>query len=320
MKNRTTLVAALAGALAIFTATSGSAQTVGIGSNPQGSAAYASAAAVAKVVSQSTEMRMRVVPQGGPVVTIPLVNNGELEFSISNSIPAFFAQRGGAMFKDRPQEGVKMVASLYNLNVGFFVRADSDIQTLADLKGRRVSSEFTKQRVLATMQNALLATAGMTAEDVEGVPVPSGARGVEDFIAGKVDAGLFSVTSGIVLQADASVGGIRWLSVASDDAAQAALVAKAPGSYVEEIGPAENRPGITGPTGVFAGPFLLLAGDNTPEEVVYEVTKTLYENASELAASDKSMATFDPAKMAPDLDIAMHPGALRFYAEIGLTN
>jgi TRAP transporter TAXI family solute receptor len=321
MKLSKICAAVAASVVLAFSGTNGvSAQTVGIGSNPQGSAAYATAAAVAKVVSQTSDLNMRVIPQGGPVVTIPLVNSGELEFSISNSIPVFFAQRGGAMFKDRPQPGVKMVASLYNLNVGFFVRNDSDIKTLADLKGRRISSEFTKQKVLATMQGAILATVGMTMADVEGVPVPSGARGVEDFIAGKVDAGLFSVTSGVVLQADASVGGIRWLPVSTEAEAQAKLVAKAPGSFVEEISPAENRPGVTQPTGVFAGPFLLLAGDNTSEEVVYAVTKTLYENASALAAADKSMLTFDPEKMAPDLNIEMHPGAVRFYKEIGLMN
>lgn len=294
------------------------AQTVAIGSNPQGSAAYATASAIAKVVSENSDMRMRVVPQGGPVVTIPLVNSGELDFSVSNSIPVFFAQNGGAMFKDKPQPGVKMVAALYNLNVGFFVKADSDIQSFEDLKGKRVSTEFTKQRVLHTMQQAILASAGLTLDDVEGVPVPSGVRGVDDFIAGNVDAGLFSVGSGAVLKADASVGGIRFLPMPLDEAAQAALVAKAPGSYIEELAPAEGRAGIDAPTGVFAGPFLILAGENTPDDMVYEVTKLLHGNPDALKAAAPQFGNFDPGTMAPDLNIEMHPGAMRFYKEAGL--
>lgn len=317
MTIRVKMAGVLAAAVTLGAALTASAQTVGIGSNPQGSAAYSTAAAIAKVVSENTDLNLRVVPQGGPVVTIPLVNTGELEFSVSNSIPAFFAQRGGAMFKDRPQPGVKMVAALYNLNVGYFVRADSDIMTLEDLKGREVATEFTKQKVLATMQRAILATAGMTTDDIEGVPVPSGVRGVDDFVAGKIDAGLFSVTSGAVLKAHAAVGGIRWLPVPHDDAAQAALVAKAPGSYVEQIGAAENRPGISEPTGVFAGPFLLLAGDGVSEDMVYEVTKLMHENAEALAAAAPQFKTFEPDAMAPDLKVALHPGAIRFYKEIG---
>jgi hypothetical protein len=310
--------ALLAAAFAFGTAFSAAAQTVGIGSNPQGSAAYATAAAIAKVVSENSDMRMRVIPQGGPVVTIPLVNTGEMEFSVSNSMPLFFAQKGGAMFKDNPQPAVKMVAALYNLNVGFFVKAGSDIRTLEDLKGKRVSSEFTKQRVLHTMQQAILATAGMTMDDVEGVPVPSGGRGVEDFSAGNVDAGLFSAGSGAVLQADAAVGGIRFIPIPTDDAAQAALVAKAPGSYIETLAPAEGLAGIAEPTGFFAGPFLILAGDNTSEDMVYEVTKLIYANAESLWGAAPQFAKFDPANMAPDLKIEMHPGAIRFYQEVGL--
>ena len=154
--------ALLAAAFVLGASLSASAQTVAIGSNPQGSAAYATASAIAKVVSDNSELRMRVVPQGGPVVTIPMVAAGEMEFSVANSLPVFFAQNGGAMFSETSHPETKMVAALYNLNVGFFVRADSDIYTLEDLRGRRVSTEFTQQRVLHTMQTAILATAGMT--------------------------------------------------------------------------------------------------------------------------------------------------------------
>ena len=311
--------AALVAAVALsMVAGVASAQTVGIGSNPQGSAAYGTAAAIAALVSRNSDYNMRVIPQGGPDVTIPLVNTGELEFSVSNSIPVYYAQRGGAMFHDRPQENVRMVAALYNLNVAFFVRADSDIQSMEDLRGRRVATEFTGQRVLHTMQSAILATVGMSVADLEAVPVPSGVRGVDEFDAGSVDATIFSVGSGRVQQSNASVGGLRWLPVPVTDEAQAALVAVAPGSYIEEIQPNESRVGITGPTGVFAGPFLLIAGENTPEDMVYAVTRLIHENAEALGAADAQFLDFDPANMARDLDIQMHPGAIRFYREIGL--
>ncbi|MFK7875775.1 MAG: TAXI family TRAP transporter solute-binding subunit [Paracoccaceae bacterium] len=304
--------------VATLTGTSALAQTVAVGSNPQGSVAYATAAAISSVVSDKTDLRMRVVPQGGPNVTLPLVNSGELEFSVSAALAVGFAQQGRAMFKDRPQDGALMVGSMYNINVGIFVREDSGITSLVDLKGRTASSEFNKQRVIGLMQKAILATVGMSPGDLEGVPVPSGLRGVEDFISGTVDAGIFTVTSGKVLEANAAVGGIRWLGLPTTDEANATLDKIAPGSFVEVLEPAENRPGITEPTGTFANPFLLVAGANTPDDVVYEVTKTLYENQAALATAGKAFAGFDPAAMAPDLGINIHPGALRFYKEVGL--
>lgn len=305
--------------LAVMTAVSGAAafaQTIGIGSNPQGSVAYATAAAIAKVVSESTDYKLRVVPQGGPVVTLPLVNSGELEFSISNAVPLAFAQAGKAMFKGRPQPDAKMAAALFNLNVGFFVKKDSPINSIADLKGKRLSSAFTKQKNLALLGRAMLATAGLTFDDVEGVPVPNGVRGVEDFIAGKVDAGSFSVTSGRVKQADAAVGGIRWLPIADTPEANAALAKVAPGSFVQVVAPSPARPGIAEPTGVFAAPFILVAGAKTPDEVVYKVVKALHENKDRLVASNKAFGSFNPDDMAPDIGISVHAGAAKFYNEI----
>lgn len=294
------------------------AQTVGIGSNPQGSLAYSTAAAIATVVSKKTDLRVRVIPQGGPVVTIPLVSSGDMEFSISNSMPLAYAKMGKAMFKGRPQKGARMVAALFNLNVGFFVRKDSDIKTLGDLKGKRLSSKFTKQKNIGLMGRALLATVGLSYKDVIGVPVPNGVRGIEDFIAGKVDAGIFSVTSGKVKQAHAAVGGIRWLSTESTPTANATLGKIAPTAFVEVIGPAKSRPGITGPTGVFAAPFLLVAGVNTPDDIVYKVVTTLYANKKQLAAAVKAFNEFDPNGMAKDIGLPIHSGAARFYKEKGI--
>ena len=70
------------------------AQTFSVGSNPQGSLAYSTAAAISKVVNEVAGIKARVVPQGGPVVTLPLLNNGELDFSISISMLAVLANKG----------------------------------------------------------------------------------------------------------------------------------------------------------------------------------------------------------------------------------
>ncbi len=318
---KSTKICAVAAALTLATAAGGVsalAQTVGIGSNPQGSVAYATAAAIAKVVSEDTDLQARVIPQGGPVVTLPLVSSGELEFSISNAVPLAFAQSGKAMFKDRPQPGAKMAAAVFNLNVGFFVREDSPIKSIADLKGKRVSTEFTKQKNLALIGRAILATGGLTFDDVEGVPVPNGVRGVEDFIAGKVDAGSFSVTSGKVKQAAAAVGGIRWLPIADTPEARSVLSDIVPASFVEVVDPSPARPGMTEPTGVFAAPFILVASESTPDDVVYEVVKALHANKDMLVASHKAFSGFDPDGMAPDIGIPLHAGAAKFYEEMGI--
>lgn len=58
------------------------AQTLSLGTNPQGSLAYATGSAISKVGIEKANLRIRVPPQGGPSNTVPLVNSGELDFSI----------------------------------------------------------------------------------------------------------------------------------------------------------------------------------------------------------------------------------------------
>ena len=88
----------------VFLAQGVHAQTVSIGTNPQGSLAYATGAGVAKVAIEAGGVNMRVVPQGGPVVTLPLANNGELDFTISNVAASSFAVLGKEMFKGGSRE------------------------------------------------------------------------------------------------------------------------------------------------------------------------------------------------------------------------
>lgn len=294
------------------------AKTFSIGSNPQGSIAYSVAAAAAKAGFEKGGLQMRVVPQGGPVVTLPLVNNGELDFSTSVSAVTAFANKGTAMFKGRAQSDVRVVAALFDLRVSFFVRKDSDITTLEGLKGKKIASKFTKQKILDSLSRAILATVGMGYEDVVGVPVPNGVRGIDDFSAGKVDATSFSLLSGKMAQANAAVGGIRVLSMPNTPEALAAMRKITPGTMIVTLDPAANLVGILEPTNVVSSPFVINTGINTPPDVVYKLVKALYENKELLVKSHKAFKAFDPDKMHLDLGIPYHEGALKFYKEKGL--
>jgi len=292
------------------------AQTYSIGSNPQGSSAYATGAAVAKVAKDVVGLRARVVPQGGPVVTLPLVDKGRLNFSIAVSVVAAFASQGKAMFKGRPQKNVRVVAVLRTLRLGVFVPKDSKYKTIADLKGARISSGFAKQRIQGLFWRALLNTGNLTYKDVKGVPAPNGVRGVDDFMGGKVDAGMFSITSGKMRQALASRG-FRYISLSSDPAAEKRMQAIAPGSIVETIQPSPAFAGITGPTNIMAAPFIVTANAKVAEDTVYKLTKAMAANKKMMVSAFKGMSGFNPKKMYIDIGVPYHPGALKYYKEVG---
>ena len=299
-------------------AAAASAQTYSVGTNPQGSLAYAVGSAVSKVGIDHAEMQMRVVPQGGPNVVIPLVNIGELDFSIANGSVSSEAFDGRGSFKSA-QSDVRVAAVLFDLVSGFMVRADSDIMTVEDLRGKRVASEFLKQRTVGKNANAVMGLHGLSYDDVVGVPVPNGVRGVEDFEAGNVDATYFSLTSGRTKQAAAAIeGGIRILPIDDTDANDAALGAAVPGAWISTVQPSGNLPGIEMEQGVFTTPFVVLTSTHVSEEQVYAFVKALHGNKEALVASAGAFRRFDPANMATDIGVPFHDGAAKFYAEIGM--
>ena len=75
------------------------------------------------------------------------------------------------------------------------VRADSPIKSIAELKGKRVSSDFNAQKTIARIIEAHLANAGLGWKDVTGVPAPNVVRQAEDFMSGKVDVMFFALGS-----------------------------------------------------------------------------------------------------------------------------
>lgn len=313
-----TAIMAGAAAAASLAAAAACAQTISIGTNPQGSLAYATGAGIARVAIEEAGVKMRVVPQGGPVVTLPLLNKGRLDFTISVSVVTAFARQGAAMFKGRKQENVRMAASLFPLVVGWYVREDSPIRTIADLKGRRLPSKYTKQRIAGLFARALLATAGIAEKDTRPFPVPNGVRGVEAFMAGKVDAANFSLSSGKTRQAHAAVGGIRVLSAELNARTQEILQGVAPGAYIGTIQPSPRFPGVEGPTNTLVAPFILNAGADTPDELVYRVVKAIWANKEKLVASHKAFGGFDPKGINRDVGLPYHNGARKFFAEAGL--
>src|SRR5260370_19411489 len=95
------------------------------------------------------------------------------------------------------------------------VRADSRINSITDLKGKRVSSEFNAQKTIARIIEAHLANMGLGYGDVVKVPAPNVVRQAEVFMSGIVDLLFFALGSAAVNHADASAGWLPVLAIGS---------------------------------------------------------------------------------------------------------
>jgi TRAP-type uncharacterized transport system substrate-binding protein len=97
------------------------------------------------------------------------------------------------------------------------------------------------------------------------------------------------------------------------------IQAHLPGAYVVEVAPSPAIDGISKPTKVVTFDMVLSTHISVPEQVVYEVAKVLHENKAALAAIFPPFNLFVPEHMAKPVEgVDFHPGALKFYREIGL--
>ena len=306
-------------AVAAIIASAASAQTIGIATGPQATPTNATGSAIAKVINDATGAQTRAIPHTSNDVSMPLVNRGEIEMGIASIDLTDTAVRGIEQFEGRKLPDIKIVARLYSLNVGIIVRKDSGIKTAADLKGKRYPSEFTSQRGVLKVSEALLANAGLSYKDVVGVPVPNTSRGTEDFIQGKSDSAMLALGAARLQQTDAQVGGILVLPIDTSPAAIERMQKLMPYAYPVEV-QAGAFPNVDSKMSIMGYDLLLVASAKASDEIVYQAAKAMHQGKDKLVAVTPLLRPFDPDKMYWNYKgHEYHPGALKYYKEAGLS-
>ncbi len=309
----------LAGALLTLSGTFAGAEPIGVATSNPGSIYHSIGTAVAKVINEEG-LQATVQPATSPNQYLPLIGTGEFDMGPVNLQELSYAYHGDAWFEGRPNPGVRLLALHYPLRVTIFVRADSDMQNVADLKGKRMTAGYTAQKTIVPQNAAIFSTAGLTADDMESVPVPSVVGGANAFMQGASDAFMFALGAGKVREADAAVGGIRALKIDRQDGTEDTMREHWPVGYLTlvEPGPAAG-PGVEEPTWMLTYPQAIAASEKMSDEAAYAVAKAMYENQAKLAEMLPPFRLFDPQKMVgPSGGVPYHPGAIQFYKEVGI--
>jgi TRAP transporter TAXI family solute receptor len=314
---RTTIFAAGALAAACAVSAPAAAQIYSLGTGKQGFFTYAAGAAIAKVAADGG-LNLRISPFGGTSAYVPGVNAGEQQFGLANELETHYAVTGEVIYKGKPQADLRVVAVLTPLYSEFFVKKDSPIKTIADLKGKRIPTGYASQRVLDVLTKGTLANGGLDYKDITEVPVPNVVGGADEFAQGKADVFMFALGAGKVAEVDSQVGGVRVLEIDHSKEAMDRLRKHIPVAYATQVKPGKGRAGVDKPAWVYAYDYLVLVNDKVADDVVYKLTKLMHDHKKELAANFGALNDFDPERMAKDLGPAkFHPGAIKFYKEIG---
>jgi TRAP transporter TAXI family solute receptor len=303
------LIGAVVAALMSY-AGAASAQTYGLATMQPGTLAHTAASAIAKVLKEKGGLNTLVQATAGESVLIPMVAKGEIDLGIANMIEVMDGIESGRLEND-----LRVIGSIYTLRIGFFSRKDSAINTIADLKGKRVPAGYSAMRTLDRVTLAMLATAGLTLADIKPVMVPNVLRGADDFLAGANDTFMFSFGGPKVREADATVGGVRALEIIDTPQAREASRKVFAYGYFVEVRPGPVYVGVPRPMKAYAMDYLLFTNAKTKDDVVYKMLDTILNNKPELVAVAPVLNDLTPELVYRKHALAYHPGALKYFQE-----
>jgi TRAP transporter TAXI family solute receptor len=305
--------------------------TINFATHRVGSVFNAVGTGLAKVAADRGPIRVVVQPFAGPPAWVSSMNReGKPEVGIINVIDVWQAYTGNVTPRPlpagapemkpryKPQQNIRLLMMGSDLSVGILVRADSPIKSLADLKGKRLTWEYPAfpPNILAGLST--LATAGVSIQDVEHVPVPEVVAGVRALMEGRADAAVAAVGMGIVSEANARVG-VRFLPAGRDPKHIKVAEGIMPGGkvVVRRPGPA----GVKVETPIWSYGIAVVASTHMRDEVAASLLNTWREHWKELGPIHPVLRGWRPEKFVQKTaTIPYHPGAIKFYKKTGQWN
>ena len=287
-----------------------------MGTAPPGGAFFVVGSALAEVVNETGAAHGYSVTgeaTSGSQENIRRLVSGELDFALSNAAITYFAVRGSEGW-DRayPMRSVMTLAP----NVALFIApAGSGIDSIDDLKGKRVSVGPAGAG-FEYFVGPLLSAHGVSYDDFN--PLNATQQAAVDMLTdGASDAAFLggAVPTASITQASASMD---VMFIPFGDAAKQQLVDDFIFFRPATIPSETYRNQTEQFEGLDVGSMHLIASADAPDDLVYNVTRLLYENRELVVEKHAAGRAINPNNVVRDTGTEFHPGAIRFYQEIGI--
>lgn len=296
------------------------AQTqLSIGSSSSGSGPYINGAAISEIFNGAqSDYRMSVQTTGGYRDNLGLILGGQVDIALNTLIDLEFAYNQRGDFADVPMaEAFSTLRQLFIFSVvpeNFFVRADSGITSLDEIRGHAININ-TPSSFTYGLNIALLEAAGLTTDDFEAGTVSTG-QVFDEIRNGVFDGGLHVYQVGLAnAQQLSSTVDVNYIGFDDD------LIARLNEAYYDLLVPFEVPAGTyrgqDEPVSTFGLAQVIFTDADADEEMIYQFTKGFWENLQALSESNTSFQGLTLELGARQNTVPMHPGALRYFTEIG---
>ena len=278
---------------------------------------YPFGGAIANIWNTKLEnMNVTAQATGASAENLRLINKGEAEFATVQNDVMDYAYNGTALFAGETLENIRTIGTLYPEVVQIAVSKESGIKSIADFRGKRISVgdagsgvEFNAKQILEGY--------GLSFNDIKksNLSFKESAEGIQN---GTLD-GCF-ITAGVpnsALQELAFTAGLTLIPISGDEAD---VICSKYNYYTQTVIPAGTYKGTDVDTPALAIKATLAVSSKLDDETVYNMTKTLFENLDELARAHAKGKEVSVESAVTGVSVPFHPGALKYYKEIGLLN
>ena len=295
--------AAMAGEVKLILATGGTAGTY-----------YPYGGAMSKIWnSKIPGMNVTAQATGASVENVRLMNKDEVELALVQSDTIDFAFNGTEAFKEKLTK-MAGVAVLYPELIHIVVRGDLGIQSFSGLRGKKIGVGAPGSGTEANYRQ-LLDLYKMSKDDVSAQYL-SFAESADQFKDNRIDA--FMVTGGVPTSAIMDVATQRSIKILPiEDTMLSILTNKYPFLSAALI-PANSYKGVTSDVKTAAVNAVLIAHPKLSDDVVYNLTKALFENQAELGSAHAKGKVLSLQGAVVGVSIPFHPGAAKYYKEKGV--
>ena len=237
---------------------------------------------------------------------------GEIAFTLGDSLSDAYKGDAEAGFAT-PLKKLRGIAGIYPNYIQIVASADSGIKTLADLKGKRVSVGAPKSGTELNAR-AVLKAAGISYKDLGKVEYLPFGESVELMKNRQLDVTLQSAGLGVSALRDlASAMKIVVVEIPADVVAKVGDPA-----YQPAMIPANTYEGQTKDVPSIAIQNFLVTHEGVPTETVYKMTKALWENLDALVAAHAAGKGIKKETAIKGMPVPLHPGAEKYYREVGM--
>ena len=306
----------MAGTMVAFSAPALAQDQLSIATGGTGGVYYPMGGGLAEVINNHVEGYSATAEvTGASVENMGLIATGDADLALALADTVAQSYNGTGRFEGQQLPMVRGLASMYANMIQIVALEDSGITSLEDLRGKRVSVGAPGSGTEVNAE-AILTANGISYDDIEEQRLNF--NETADALAnGDIDAGFWSVgapTSSILNLS--TTNDIVLLALSDEEIAKAR---EADATFAETTLPGGSYTGVDEDITVLGIPNVLVVSSEMSDDLAYEITKAMFENVADLQAVHPAANETTPEFTMSATPIPLHPGAIRYYEEAGVT-